>query len=74
MYKDLKTLHPGGNSNPGFSVLEADAMTTIKRRQGKSVENYKRQTKDFSCNASIATSSRVRFQTKNIFLHFVRTL
>jgi hypothetical protein len=33
MYKP-KTLHPGGYSNPGFSVLEADAMTTMPRRLG----------------------------------------
>jgi hypothetical protein len=35
MYKNLKTLYPGGDLNPGSSVLEADAMTTMpRRRQG----------------------------------------
>jgi hypothetical protein len=31
LYKDLKTLHPGGDSNQGSSFLEADAMTTLPR-------------------------------------------
>jgi hypothetical protein len=34
MYKKLKPLHPGGDANPGSSVFEADAMTTMPRRQG----------------------------------------
>jgi hypothetical protein len=32
MYKFLKTLHPAGN--PGPSAMQADAMTTMTRRQG----------------------------------------
>jgi hypothetical protein len=35
MYKDLcTTLHPGRDSNPRSYVQEADAMTTMPRRQG----------------------------------------
>jgi hypothetical protein len=33
MYKFLKTLHPGGDSNRGSSVLYADAVTTMSRRR-----------------------------------------
>jgi hypothetical protein len=33
MYKNLKKLHPGGDSNPKPSVLEADAVTTMPRFQ-----------------------------------------
>jgi hypothetical protein len=33
MYKDLKTLHPGGIRARGL-VLEAIAMTTMPRHQG----------------------------------------
>jgi hypothetical protein len=34
MYKDLKTLHPGGIQTRDFH-LEVDAMTTMPRRQGR---------------------------------------
>jgi hypothetical protein len=30
----FKNLKPGGDSNPGSAVLEADALTTLPRRQG----------------------------------------
>jgi hypothetical protein len=34
MFKDLKTLHPGGDSNPESTVLETDTMTTKPARFG----------------------------------------
>jgi hypothetical protein len=34
MYKDLKISYTLRDSNQGSSVLEADAMTTMPRRQG----------------------------------------
>jgi hypothetical protein len=34
MYKYLKNLAPWRDSNPGSFVLEANAMTTMPRRQG----------------------------------------
>jgi hypothetical protein len=36
MYKDLKTLHPGGIRTRSF-VQEADAMATMPRRPRKNV-------------------------------------
>jgi hypothetical protein len=35
MYQDLKNLTPWRESNPGSSVMEADAMTTMPRRKGE---------------------------------------
>jgi hypothetical protein len=33
--KKTKTIHPDKDSNPGSYVLEADAMATMPRRQGR---------------------------------------
>jgi hypothetical protein len=41
MYKDLKALHPGGNRTRDLLFYrQADAMTTMPRRQGLNDELF----------------------------------
>jgi hypothetical protein len=37
MYQNLKNLTPWRDSNPELSVLEADAMTSVPRKNNKNI-------------------------------------